>query len=553
MRYLVSFSVFLLAVGALRLAGCAGDPKGETIDHGWGDPERIADGYDPDLAVNASGAAVAVWLYYGGADSEVWAASFAPEDGWGTPERVATYDGFARYPKVALDPRGNAVAVWQHDRRDQRLEIWAAVYTPADGWQAPVSPDPDFAGDTSEPSIAVDASGNAIAVWVRPAINRSTIAAARYTPTGGWGSVTRIDDDQIGYPSTPHVAMDQAGNAMAIFNGDDGERGNAFANGFTVDGGWSAPENIDDRAPGPAYGHRIAMDAKGNAIAVWRQVEEDQEDWPSRIWANRFTPASGWEAEPSRIESLDGARESRAPAVSVNAKGEAVVVWQRWEDLTAEGAIWSNGYDPNAGWKTAVLVEADYIERYDADPDVAIDPNGNALAVWGGVFNYRGTVWSSRYTPRSAWDQSVRLDTGGDVAHPKVGVDASGKGLAVWPPLTGGLGASVWSSRYGDGPWTVHTEVWQALCDGYCERAVVCFPEDVVLAECVSECMAVRARMPCDPNPEALDVCVAELESWDCYYFTYEEFPYQCASVCSGPEGAADAVAPMRVFEMGRL
>jgi hypothetical protein len=548
-----SLSVLLLIVGAVRLAGCGGDSKGETIDHGWGDPERIADGYDPDLAVNASGSAVAVWLYYGGADSEVWAASFAPEDGWGTPERIATYDGFARYPNVALDPSGNAVAVWQHDRRDQRYEVWAAAYTPADGWQAPVSPDSDFAGDTFEPSIAMDAGGNAIAVWVRVADNRGTLAAARYTPTGGWGAVTRIDDDQIGYPSAPQVAMDPDGNATAIWNGDDGERGNAFANRFTVDGGWGTPENIDNRAPGSAYGHRIAMDAEGNAIAVWRQEEEDQEDWPSRIWANRFTPTSGWEAEPSRIESLDGAGRSRAPAIAMNARGEAVVVWQRWDEQTQEGAIWSNGYDPAAGWRTAALVEADYIERYDADPDVAIDPSGNALAVWGGVFNYRGTVWSSRYTPRSAWEQSVRLDTGGDVAHPKVGVDASGKGLAVWPPLTGGLGASVWSSRYGDGPWTDHTEVWQALCDGYCERAVVCFPEDVVLAECVSECMAVRERMPCDPNAEALDVCVAELEDWDCYYFEYEELPYQCHSVCSGPEGTVDAVAPKQLLETGRL
>ncbi len=339
MRYLIGFSVFLLAVGALRIAGCADDPKGETIDHGCGDPERIADGYDPDLAVDASGAAVAVWLYYGGADSQVWAASFAPEGGWGTAERIAADDGFARYPRVAMDPSGSAVAVWQHDAQGGQGEVWAAAYTLAGGWQAAVSLDSDFAGSTFAPSVAMDASGNAIAVWVRVADNRGTLAAARHTPTGGWGAVTRIDDDQIGYPSAPQAAMD--------------------------------PD-----------GHRIAMDANGSAIAVWRQEEGDQEDWPSRIWANRFTPASGWEAKPSRIESLDGAGRSRAPAIAMNASGEAVVVWQRWDEQTQEGAIWSNGFDPAAGWRTAALVEADYIERYDAEPDVAIDPNGNALAVW---------------------------------------------------------------------------------------------------------------------------------------------------------------------------
>jgi hypothetical protein len=544
MRYLIGFSLLVLAVGVVRLTGCDGDPKGETIDHGWGDPERIADGYDPDLAVNASGAAAAVWLYFGGADSEVWTASFTPEDGWGAPERIAVGDNFSRYPRVALDPNGNAVAVWQVDRLGGQYDVWAATYTRAGGWQAPAPLDSDFAGSTSAPSVAIDASGNAVGVWVRSTGDRSTIAAARYTTTGGWGAVTRIDDDSVGYPSAPQVAMDPDGNAMAIWNGDDGERGNAFANRFSVDGGWGSPENIDDRAPGFADGHRIAMDANGNAIAVWRQEEEGQEAYASRIWSNRFTPTSGWEAGPSRIESLDGSGQSRAPAISMNAKGRAVVVWQRWDEQAQEGAIWANRSDSASSWATAVPVETDYIERYDAEPDVAIDPSGNALAAWGAVFGYRGTVWSSRYTPRSGWDQSVRLDTGGDVAHPKVGVDASGKGLAVWPPLTGGLGATVWSSRYGDGWWADHSEVWQALCDGYCERAAVCFPEDVVLSECVSECMAVRERMPCDPNPEALDVCAAELEDWDCYYFQYEELPYQCYSVCTGPESTGDAVAP---------
>jgi len=331
MRYLISFSVFLLAVGALRLGGCADDPKGETIDHGWGDPQRIADGYDPDLAVNASGAAVAVWLYYGGANSEVWAASFAPEDGWGTPERIAAYEDFARYPRVALDPSGNAVAVWQHGRGDPD-EVSAAVYASAGGWQAAVKLDYGFSGSSFAPTVAMDASGNAVAVWVRSTGDRHTIVAARRTRTGDWGEVTRIDEQQMGYPNAPEVAMDPAGNAIAIWSGnDDGVPWRAFANRFTVDGGWGNPENIDDRAPGSSYDHRIAMDGEGNAIAVWRKEEEEQPDWPSRIWANRFTPASGWEAEPSRIESLDGAGRSRAPAIAINARGEAVVVWQRWD------------------------------------------------------------------------------------------------------------------------------------------------------------------------------------------------------------------------------
>jgi hypothetical protein len=478
---------------------------------------------------------MAVWLYFDGTDEQVWATSFEPDLGWGAPEIIAARDGYSRYPRVAMDPSGNAMAVWQHDSRNQQYDVWGAAYTPSDGWQTPEPLDSDFTGDTGTPAVSMDPSGNAMAVWARWASTRSAIAAARYTPTGGWSNATRIDDDQVGNPNAPQVAMDPNGNAIAIWNGDDGERGNAFANRFTLEGGWGEPENIDNQTPGFADGARIAMDADGNAIAVWRQKEEGPVGVPSSIWSNRFTPGNGWEAEPSRIESVDGSGGSRTPALSVNAKGAAVAVWQRWDDQTMKGAIWSNRYERDAGWKTALSVETDYIERYDADPDVAIDPNGNALAVWGGVFNYRGTIWSSRYTTNGGWDRSVRLDIGVvDVARPKVGVEASGKGLAVWPPLTGGLGATVWGSRYGDGPWTDHSEVWQALCDGFCERALACFPEDVILTECAPECVAERNRMPCEPNQDALDSCVENLETWDCGLIANGEPPYECAWVCAG-------------------
>jgi hypothetical protein len=530
MRYLVGL-VFVFVLGAMGCSQTGGD-----FDPGWGDPQNIANGYDPALAANANGTGMAVWLYFNGTDVEVWAGFFTPESGWQTPELVAAKEDFARYPQVAMDPSGNAVAVWHQDRRDQRYNAWAANYTPSGGWETPELLDPDFSGNTETPSVAIDASGNAIAAWVRFTGTGSTIVAARYTPTGGWSTVVRLDDDKVGYPSAPQVAMDPDGNAIAIWRGDDGERGNIFANRLAVQGGWGDPENIDNRTPGFADGNQLAVDVNGNAIAVWRQEEEEQAGTRFRIWSNRFTPSEGWKAEPSRIESDDSPADSRGPAVSVNAKGEAVVVWQRWEDQTAQGAIWSNHYDPDSGWGTAVLVESDYIANYDADPDVAIDPNGNALAVWGGVFNYRGTIWSSRYMPNSGWDRSVRLDIGGDVAHPKVGMDASGKGLAVWPPLTGGLGARLWASRYGDGAWTDHTEVWQALCDGACGRALACFPEDVNLTECVFECMAERERMPCQPNPDALDSCVEDIEDWDCGLIAGGELPYPCEAVCAGPE-----------------
>ena len=551
MRCLFGF-LCVCALGAMPLVGCSettgdggngGDAgsggtagsggsggTGGTFEPGWGDPERIGDGYDPDLAVNASGTAMAVWFYFDGTNVQVWAAVFTLADGWKTPEVVAAKDGYASYPQIAIDPSGKAIAVWQQDR-DQQYRAWSAAYTPSGGWQTPEALDPDFIGDTHTPSVAMDAGGNAIAAWVRTTGPSSNIVAAHYTPTGGWGVIQRIDSDEVPYSGAPRVAVDPAGNAIAVCAGDDGEFGSVFANRFTLRDGWGSFENIDNRTRGGIGGHQVAVDAEGNAIAVWRQ--DNEEGGGSRIWFNRFTPTNGWQAMPSQIES-DNPADSRAPAISMNATGTAVVVWQRWDYQNEQGGIWSVHFDPDAGWGSEVPVETDYVSEREASADVAIDPKANALAVWRGEVNYRSTIWSSGYSPSNGWDRSVRLDIGGEVSNPRVGMDGAGKGLAVWPPDTGGLGATVWASRYGDGPWTDHSEIWQALCDASCGRSLVCFPDDESLAECISECMADLERMPCQPNPGALDICVEELESWDCGSIEVGWLPYACEAACVG-------------------
>jgi len=70
-------------------------------------------------------------------------------------------------------------------------------------------------------------------------------------------------------------------------------------------------------------------------------------------------------------------------------------------------------------------------------PQIAIDPSGNALAVWAGI-------WSNRYTPSNGWGTAEELSDGG--VSPQVAIDPSGNALAVWAQWDGAL--SHWSNRY---------------------------------------------------------------------------------------------------------
>jgi hypothetical protein len=74
----------------------------------------------------------------------------------------------------------------------------------------------------------------------------------------------------------------------------------------------------------------VANDATGNAIAVWREC--------GGIWANRFTPGSGW-GLPELIETNDNGRAER-PQVAMDASGDAVAVWYKWDD-GYRASIWA--------------------------------------------------------------------------------------------------------------------------------------------------------------------------------------------------------------------
>ena len=55
----------------------------------------------------------------------MWANRYLPGSGWGTAELIETEDlGDAEFPQIAVDPDGNAIAVWYQDD-GTRINVWA--------------------------------------------------------------------------------------------------------------------------------------------------------------------------------------------------------------------------------------------------------------------------------------------------------------------------------------------------------------------------------------------------------------------------------------------
>lgn len=358
---------------------------------------------------------------------------------WGVPrsldETANTTD--ARYPRVAVDPTGNAIAVWQQAGPgflDPR-SIWASRYTPATGWSLAEVLDTED-GVANAPHLAMDPSGNAIAVWHQTDGTRTNLWANHYTLGVGWGGAILAETDDTGDAELPFpgfgpaqsIGIDPSGNAMVAwllvaplppeFGGE--LTYNAVVSRYTPGGGWEAQVHLSGNASDP----QVGMDAAGNAIALWRSRGG------GRVWASNYTAGSGWGPFPL-FASRSGA--VRGPRMAVDSDGKAVVAWSTCSSWPcyAEDGIYVNRYASATGWEGEQLIYS-APTGYNQTPTVALNDAGDVLVTWRRADNYpTSSLWAMRYT-QGAWQAPEELHPGGEFGGPTAAIDAGSNAIVAW-------------------------------------------------------------------------------------------------------------------------
>ncbi len=259
-----------------------------TVGVGWGTAELIETdntGYalSPQVEMDPSGNAVAVWQHYDGTRYNLYSNRYTKGTGWGSAEIIEDEQGTVSGSQVALDGSGNAVAVWSQSD-GLRNNIWSNRYAADSGWGEAELIETDNSGSAYNPQIVMDGSGNAMVVWRQPSGGRNSIWSNRYTVGAGWGTAELIETDNSGHAQYPQIAMDGSGNAVAVWSQSDGTRYNILSNRYTEGAGWDEVELIETVNSGDAFRPQIAIEGSGNAMAVWHQHDGTF----LNIRANRF-------------------------------------------------------------------------------------------------------------------------------------------------------------------------------------------------------------------------------------------------------------------------
>jgi hypothetical protein len=286
----------------------------------------------PHVSANASGAAMAIWVQIDDQDEHVWAARLAPGGSWRPAARVDRADPTRSHePMVAVDEEGHAVAVWVAEE-GATSAIWSNRYTVGVGWGGePERVDTDDTGDAATPRIGVDARGHAIAVWSQGG-DSAGIWANQYVPPDGWQSPVRIGGEGDVDAKTPDLAVLPDGRAFAVWSQSNGGADDIWANRFTGSS-WRNAKPIERNPGAESTAPRVAGDRNGAAVAVWRQSGAGQ----SRIWASRTSSSGDW-STPVPIDAGEG--NVGDPRVAADPDGNAVAVWA--VTVGGNRGVWAN-------------------------------------------------------------------------------------------------------------------------------------------------------------------------------------------------------------------
>ena len=424
-----------LAVVALAACGGGGGGGGGSAPKKWGIAVLVEAGvggaFQPQIAFDPQGNALAVWSQFDGVHgNNVWANRYTAGAGWGTAAQIeSTGIDNSEGARIVMDAGGNALAVWR--KREVTIDIWANRYTAGVGWGTAGRIETDDAGNANNPQLAIDANGNALAVWSQDDGTRNNIVANRYDAVTGWGSAMLVEHDDTGDAADPQISFATNGDAVAVWLQSDGTRGNVVSNRYTVGAGWGTATLVETAAVDP-YDPQIVADRNGDMIAIWAQFDGTH----TNIVVNRAT-AAGW----GTVAPITDTINAFLPQIATDSQGNALAIWVQQNGSAYDA--WAARYT-GGSWGAPALLTPNA-----ASPHLAFDAGGNALAVGASDDGARTNIWASRFDAHTGWGPSslIETDDAGGALEPQIAIDAQGNALAVWYQSDGAT-LSIWANRY---------------------------------------------------------------------------------------------------------
>ena len=191
------------------------------------------------------------------------------------------------------------------------------------------------------------------------------------------------------------------------------------------DGQWRAAWRFDHHVGGQSEYPRVALNRSGEALGLWKHFDGQE----SYLSTRRFDPESGW-TDPFRhvTPEVEPGRTPNQPEVAVDPQGNAFVVTAQF--MNGFRDLWARRFD-------AARTEWSSMERLEElpgtlnPPEVHVDDDfGVVTAAWAQSGASSLNVWVSRHVPGLGWSEANVLMEDEGNAEPALAGDGKGHGDA---------------------------------------------------------------------------------------------------------------------------
>ena len=390
-----------------------------------------------DVAVDAQSNFVVVWQSRTspGTDASCYSIQAQRYDCDGTPVggqfQVNSYTTSCQeIPRVATDPQGNFVVVWEsygsygsdasyHSIQAQKYD---ANGTPLGG-QFQVNS--YTTGNQWWSDVAMDAQGNFVVVWTSwgsfgTDSSPESIQAQYYdssgTPVRGEFQVNSYTTySQI----RPAVAVDAQGNFVVVWGswgsyGTDTNFWNVQGQRFTGKGLALGREfQVNSLSEDIQNSPRVAAGANGSFVVVWRTDGESPgtDSSVSSVQGRRFDASGRALGSQFQINSYTINRQEEA-AVALDTEGNYVVAWASLGSDGTDTSSWSvqgQRFTSNGSPLGDEFQVNSYTSIYQRRPALAVGPNGTFVVVWESYGSY-GTDTSQASIQAQLYATSIFAD-----------------------------------------------------------------------------------------------------------------------------------------------
>ena len=369
------------------------------------DPSLGISVHDPVLAVAPNGNAIAAWRAMSYQGAHVMSSTFTPATGWTTPvflwRKHPDMPGGAVDVRIASDSTGNVLVVWAASG-----VIFYNRYTPGSGWVDSATVEgmgrmvSKLIGPATEPEMALNPAGQAVAIW-RQGIDASPDLPHDYDlwssrndmTTDTWTAPQQVEDADSTSFYGKSLVIDAGGTATALWSDYDGTRLHIRASRLVADL-WSPPSIVESgntSDTGFAMDPHAVVDGNGNIMVVWQQGDIDA----AKFVASRYVPGTVWGGQQVIGDYVGSSSVifSTELVLAGNSAGHVVAVWTLPGCIQAENVpcatdVIANEYNPaNGTWGAEEVIDKEYEFPGDVDgnassPWVAVDSAGNAVAAW---------------------------------------------------------------------------------------------------------------------------------------------------------------------------